>query len=143
MFKDSITTLLVVLYWLGLRISEIVGDVSRKYKVMWNYDLIGTLWSPDPNLKDEYGRIIKLPYPPQPEGFHKKYPDGFIYKWTKRKHGLRRRDVRMMSSYLRIDPDEEEIGKHGYRDEPIWMPLGEPGVSEFIAQWLSVTDLEG
>ncbi len=93
----KISALLAILYFTGLRISEIVGDIPRRY-------------------------LTK--------------PDGIeIYKWTDRIHGLRKRDIRILKTLIRIEP--KEIRKHGRRDEPLFIRRGRglEGVKDIIEQW--------
>lgn len=126
----KISALLATLNYAALRVSEIVGDRPCKYEVMWRPNLVGTFWEPDPN--EEY-RPLKR-YPEQPEGYsEKRFPNGFIYKWTKEIHGLRKRDMRITKKAIRVDP--KEIRKHGKRDEPLWIPLKLPGANHIVEQW--------
>lgn len=120
----KISALLALIYYLGLRVSEIVGDKSYKYKVVWRQELVDS-----PKHMD---------YPEKPDGIDKKYPTGFIYKWTKQIHGLRKQDMRITKTTIRIDP--KEVRKHGKRDEPLWIPLELPGAKEIEEQWHDTKD---
>lgn len=127
--------LLSTCHWAGLRISEVVGDRPRKYEVMFRPKLVGTYWVPDPNTKE------KVLYPNQPEGFSpKRFPNGFVYKMTEERHGLRKQDMSTRQQYLIIDP--KEVAKHGKRDEPLFLDRRLLGVDQIIQQWALAEDRE-
>ena len=111
----SISGLLATLYYTGLRITEIVGDVPHKYKV-FKRDEHGNI------LEDEKGNRIK------------------VDKWTKELHGLRKMDLSIKDNLLKVDV--KEARKHGKREEPLWIPLDKLGVSSIVEAWKSAKEPE-
>lgn len=88
----SISGLLSLLYWTGLRITEIVGDVPHKYMTQYEGE-----------------------------------------KWTKELHGIRKKDLILLKTLLKVDV--KEIRKHGIRKEPLFIPLSKMGVEDIVSAW--------
>ena len=128
--KVCISALLALIYYLGLRVSEIVGDRSRQYKVQWEPTKVGTLWQPNANIKD------KVPYPDRPDGDSETHSNGYVYKWTKEIQGLLKQDIRVSRTHIRIDP--KDVRKHGKREEPLWIPRSLTGTEHVVELWNSL-----
>lgn len=111
----SISGLLAMLYYTGLRITEIVGDVPHKYQIF---------------KRDEEGNIIK-----DEKGVRVK-----VDKWTEEIHGLRKMDLSIKDDFLKVDV--KEARKHGKREEPLWIPLEKIGVDSIVEAWESAEEPE-
>ncbi len=106
-------SLLAILWWTGLRISEIVGDRERTYLVSrFTKDEQLALKLQDVNWRDLENPLIKKTSPVRP--------------------GIHKEDMEVQGSILRIVADPL---KHGEREAPLELPLSLPYVNLIVEQW--------
>lgn len=106
-------SLLGILWWSGLRISEIVGDRERSYMVSrFTKDEQLALKLQDINWRDLENPLIKKTSPIRP--------------------GICKEDMEIQDNILLVVADPL---KHGEREAPLELPLNLPYVDLIVEQW--------